>query len=252
MTSDIERLAAQAAPYAHFTGYDPKAGLRRIAAKVAARKAAAAGVGESDRAPAAPATGAARQAFHAQAEQDLRNLATLLINETAGPELIQRLVDITETINPAQQLLIDVDADGATIFAALLYLADHPRNAQFWFQFAAGSGDGTAAYCLYLHHIALGELRAAEHWFHQAGLLQDAPAPCHPRPSVPPLDLYLLHTPLHGHGLVPADTRTLQHPDPALRRAVDDLRPVREADEFGAFVVPTETIAEQLHELVSH
>ena len=57
--------------------------------------------------------------------------------------------------------------EGALVFACLLHLTAHPESAQFWWQLAAGAGSRAAAYCLHLHHLALGESRRAWHWFHQ-------------------------------------------------------------------------------------
>ncbi|MGN9821791.1 hypothetical protein ACTMUQ_41670 [Streptomyces sp. SD11] len=60
-----------------------------------------------------------------------------------------------------------LDVDGALVFACLLLLTDHPESAQFWRQLAAGAGNRAAAYCLHLHHLALGERREAQHWLHE-------------------------------------------------------------------------------------
>ncbi|MGY0466945.1 hypothetical protein ACW14Y_42800 (plasmid) [Kitasatospora sp. cg17-2] len=250
MNTELDHLASAAAPYARFTGYDPAAGRRRIAAKIAALKRAA---GQSaDTAPASPAECPEHAVdeqgltFQQHAERDLRNLSTCVINEASAPGRLHAMADTS-----------DFDPKGGLVFAALLYLSGHPRHAQFWFQFAAGSGESTAAYGLYLHHAALGELRAAEHWYHETAKLTDqnvrgrptAPAPA--PPSLPPVDVYLFNTPWHSAAMrLPDDTTDLHHPDQALRRAVDHLDTVREDDRFGTFVLPTETIAEQLHDLV--
>ncbi|NUK54495.1 hypothetical protein HRW23_35140 [Streptomyces lunaelactis] len=64
-----------------------------------------------------------------------------------------------------------IDPDGALQFACLLNLAGCREAAQFWWQFAAGAGNPTAAYCLYLLHLGRGERRDAEHWADQAANL---------------------------------------------------------------------------------
>ncbi|WBP92033.1 hypothetical protein [Kitasatospora cathayae] len=246
MTTELDHLAAAAAPFARFTGYDPAAGRRRVAARIAALKQADRAEADTDAAGAAQpehAVDADGLTFQQHAERDLRTLTTCVINESGAPELLQRLVNSR-----------DIDPQGGLVFAALLYLSGHPRDGQFWFQFAAGSGDSTAAYCLYLHHAALGELRDAEHWYHQTAALMDRPLPdiphneLPPPPSLPPVDAYLFNTPWHSQHL-PADTEALHRPGPALRHTVDHLRTVSE-EHLGPFVLPTETLAEQLHDLV--
>ncbi|MEU4302904.1 hypothetical protein [Kitasatospora aureofaciens] len=246
MNTELDHLTHTAAPYARFTGYDPKAGRRRIAAKIAALKqrqqTAAPERNDPPRPARQPEPEEQALTFQQHAERDLRTLATCIINEDDAPDHLHGLLD-----HP------DIEPKGGLVFAALLYLSGHPRNAQFWFQFAAGSGESNAAYALYLHHAALGELRDAEHWYHETAQLMDqtdrslptAPPP----PSLPGVDLYLFNIPWHSQHL-PDDTTDLARPDPKLRSTVDDLHTVRADDRFGTFVMPTETIAEQLHDLV--
>ncbi|MFJ4689681.1 hypothetical protein [Streptomyces sp. NPDC088789] len=57
-----------------------------------------------------------------------------------------------------------VDTDGATVLGCVLQLAAREDSARFWWQFAAGAGDSTAACYLYLHHLSLGETREADLW----------------------------------------------------------------------------------------
>lgn len=61
-----------------------------------------------------------------------------------------------------------VDIDGALHFGCLLNLATKPEGAQWWWQYAAGAGNATAAYCLHLFHMRRGDLRDADHWMRQA------------------------------------------------------------------------------------
>lgn len=58
--------------------------------------------------------------------------------------------------------------EGARVLACVLQLAGREDSARFWWQFAAGAGDRAAAYCLYLHHLTLGEVWEAELWRKQA------------------------------------------------------------------------------------
>lgn len=60
--------------------------------------------------------------------------------------------------------LEEIDVDGAHVFACMLHLAGDPESAQFWWQFAAGAGNGIAACCLHLHHLGRGETDEADHW----------------------------------------------------------------------------------------
>ncbi|MDT0342036.1 hypothetical protein [Streptomyces litchfieldiae] len=60
------------------------------------------------------------------------------------------------------------EPEGARVLGCVLQLAGREDSARFWWQFAAGAGDGAAAYCLYLHHMTLGETWEAELWHRQA------------------------------------------------------------------------------------
>ncbi|MEV5783753.1 DUF6207 family protein [Streptomyces sp. NPDC048448] len=62
---------------------------------------------------------------------------------------------------------------GAWILGCLLQLSDSGDGARFWWQYAAGAGDTAASYCLYLHHRALGDRRAAAFWHDQADAIAD-------------------------------------------------------------------------------
>ncbi|MER8159960.1 hypothetical protein [Streptomyces sp. NPDC094472] len=70
-----------------------------------------------------------------------------------------------------------LEPDGAVILGCVLQLAAREDSAQFWWQFAAGAGNPTATYCLYLHHLALGEGLAAECWYRQMVADRHTPAP---------------------------------------------------------------------------
>ncbi|MFF0094674.1 DUF6207 family protein [Streptomyces canus] len=56
----------------------------------------------------------------------------------------------------------------AWILGCLLQLAEEDDGAQFWWQYAAGAGVAAAAYCLHLHHRALGDDHAAAFWHEQS------------------------------------------------------------------------------------
>ncbi|MEU5610556.1 hypothetical protein AB0H03_17780 [Streptomyces sparsogenes] len=59
------------------------------------------------------------------------------------------------------------EPEGAVILGCVLQLAAREDSARIWWQFAAGAGNTTAAYCLYLHHLALGEGPEADWWHEQ-------------------------------------------------------------------------------------
>ncbi|MFJ1796840.1 hypothetical protein [Kitasatospora griseola] len=238
MNPELDHLAAAATPFARFTGYDPVEGRHRIAAKIAARRAAANHPSDtSTPTPAAaappPAVTACRGSQH-QAERELRKLSIRVINKATAPAHLDGLVNSR-----------DIDPAGGLVFAALLYLSGHPRHAQFWFEFAAGSGDITAAFSLYLHHAAVGELREAEHWLRQT-VEESSGAP---KPSIPSVDAYLFDTEWHSQH-IPDDTGDLARPNPRLRHTVGHLHAVRDDEQLGSFVLPTPEVAEQLHDLV--
>ncbi|MEV7783402.1 hypothetical protein [Kitasatospora sp. NPDC088351] len=256
--------------------YDLAAGRRRIAEKLAARQAAPA-AGQSDAgcvgcrclAPAplpdarpllpeqsaradrpnpgeagsedGPATDLAGLTFHDHADRDLRTLATMIIGEEGAGASLHRLGNADGTVEPR----------GALVFACLLYLVGRYQEAQFWWQFAGGAEDATACFALYLHHARLGELKAAEHWFLQAARLETLPPNRRTvPPAIPPLpDYYLDCLPWIGQYLAGAGT-TPQHPEVALREALDELRPVRDA-EYGPISLPTDDLADQLHDLAT-
>ncbi|MER7179969.1 hypothetical protein ABT404_10895 [Streptomyces hyaluromycini] len=126
--------------------FDVAAGLRRLAADARRRT---------------PTTDIARAA---QAGQRLGVVCRWVLNEPAVADHVAKIAE-----GPEQGPLTEehLDVDGALAFACLLYLTRHPESAQFWWQLAAGAGSRAAAYCLHLHHLALGESKRARHWFHQ-------------------------------------------------------------------------------------
>ncbi|GGN45773.1 hypothetical protein [Streptomyces fuscichromogenes] len=83
--------------------------------------------------------------------------------------LSSRLLDSGDARTHLGRLVDDpTDAEGALRFACLLSLAQETDEAIWWWQFAAGAENATAAYCLYLLYLGRGELRDAEHWMGQA------------------------------------------------------------------------------------
>ncbi|GGZ03579.1 hypothetical protein [Streptomyces poonensis] len=128
------------------TGFDVGAALRRLAAD-----AAAAGTKPNQDMLRA-----------AQARQRLSVVCRWILNKPGAADHVDRLAQEPAALQDDRHL----DVDGALVFACLLHLTDHRESAQFWWQLAAGAGHRAAAYCLHLHHLALGETREARHWLH--------------------------------------------------------------------------------------
>ncbi|MFJ9590717.1 hypothetical protein [Streptomyces acidicola] len=150
-----------------------------------------------------------------RADKDLQALAAgLLYSDDAAAHLAKFAEE------PA-------DVDGALHFACLLSLADTCDAAQWWWQFAAGAGNATAAYCLYLFHLSHGELGDADHWAHQA---------------------FTLDTDIHFTRFSRRRTPP-RRPALALREAVGRLK-VNEVEEWGFQVLrPDSRLAHQIEEL---
>ncbi|MEV0531596.1 hypothetical protein [Kitasatospora sp. NPDC050463] len=75
-----------------------------------------------------------------------------------------------------------IQPEGAEVFAALLYATGREEGAEYWWRFAAGSGSGTAAYCLHLYHLRFGETDDADYWRAWSDQLATAVDPPEPRP----------------------------------------------------------------------
>lgn len=127
---------------------------------------------------------------------------------------------------------VDLQVEGATMFGCLLHLSGHPISAVFWWKFAAGAGDRTAATCLYLQHILRGDNRGAFLWLTQAIAFERAAQPHALPPTLPQIEswpqilprLLPIHrpgasTPIPCADLAPALRLLVLRPDPDL----DDL-----------------------------
>lgn len=147
MTTTLDTLLAEARlPTAAPHRFDVAAGLRRLAADTSRRT---------------PTQEIARAA---QAGQRLSVVCRWVLNEPAAADHVAKIAEDPER-GPLTEDHMDVD--GALVYACLLYLTGHPESAQFWWQLAAGAGSRAAAYCLHLHHLAVGESKRSWHWFHQ-------------------------------------------------------------------------------------
>ncbi|MFH8717622.1 hypothetical protein [Streptomyces zaomyceticus] len=91
----------------------------------------------------------------ASAAEDLRTLCEALVTHTPADAVADFLTDQVP------------EPRSAMILACVLQLTDTDDGARFWWQYAAGAGHAAAAYCLYLHHLALGETHVARWWHKQ-------------------------------------------------------------------------------------
>jgi hypothetical protein len=109
------------------------------------------------------------------AAEDLRALCETLVTHTPADDVAEF---VTEQLPEPRSALI---------LACVLQLTDTDDGARFWWQYAAGAGQAAAAYCLYLHHLALGEKDAADWWHQQADDVQPpadrSSQPTEPKPA---------------------------------------------------------------------
>ncbi|MDF9867929.1 MULTISPECIES: hypothetical protein [Streptomyces] len=91
----------------------------------------------------------------ASAAEDLRALCEALVTHTPARAVADFITDQVP------------EPRSAMVLACVLQLTDTDDGARFWWQYAAGAGHPAAAYCLYLHHLALGETHAARWWHKQ-------------------------------------------------------------------------------------
>lgn len=147
--SPLERALARAVltprPYSQQELAEAEA---RVAALVAARMARDAAA--DGRPP--PGSGAV-----SEAKRQLAMLCRTVVEEAGA---LRRLAAFLARRVP--------EPAGARVLGCVLQLAGREDGARFWWQFAAGAGDGAAAFCLYLHHLTLGEEWEAELWHRQS------------------------------------------------------------------------------------
>ncbi|WP_405792353.1 hypothetical protein [Streptomyces sp. NBC_01506] len=202
-----------------YSDYDTEAARQRVDAKAASI-------------PPEAAPGASRTpAAHEQAARDL-DLAVALIVDT--PQAATALAQLADDDRP--------DPEGAVVFGALLHLARAHDAAQFWWQFAAGGGNRTAAFCLYLAHGRRAEFSDARYWRAEARRLSapdsTSPAPAaRPRPLLPETIRHQLLTQCHS-----GSRPTL----PARLEAVINRLPVDPDNDFGTIPRPVPTLTRDL------
>ncbi|QIY59429.1 hypothetical protein HEP86_39540 [Streptomyces sp. RPA4-5] len=97
------------------------------------------------------------------AAEDLRALCETLVMHTPATAITGFVTDQVP------------EPRSALILACVLQLTNTDGGARFWWQYAAGAGQAAAAYCLYLHHLSLGEDDTAQWWHHQTDDVQPPP-----------------------------------------------------------------------------
>ncbi|MDX2819230.1 hypothetical protein PV410_43080 [Streptomyces sp. PA03-5A] len=138
---------------------------RTVPRDIVPRPAPAAGHAEAQPGTDAPLNPAAR---------DLRALCETLVTHTPASTVADFITDQVP------------EPRSALVLACVLQLTDTDDGARFWWQYAAGAGQAIAAYCLYLHHLALGERTTADWWHRQTDDVQPPPNPPARKPNPAP------------------------------------------------------------------
>ncbi|MER5352630.1 hypothetical protein ABT093_20135 [Kitasatospora sp. NPDC002551] len=184
-TPELEALLARLNTGRRYDAYDLDGAEQRMALRQAARSRC---LNPSGCALGPVARSSAAQAWwtrpaldgHAavdQARWDLRAVCTLMVVDNEAPERLGAFI---------KDDYVD-DGAGARVLACLLHLTGHPDGARWWWQWAAGAGDGTAVYCLLLDHARRGELQDALVWGHQLSQFGFAPEQWGSRADAPVL-----------------------------------------------------------------
>jgi hypothetical protein len=97
----------------------------------------------------------AGQAVKARIERDLADLCRMVIK---APGCTEKLIEFVDAARPTDQV-------GARVFGCMLSLSGHEEGARFWWGFAAGVGDGTAAYALFLDGLLRDDPDTAVHCY---------------------------------------------------------------------------------------
>ncbi|MFF3751715.1 hypothetical protein ACFYYH_14835 [Streptomyces sp. NPDC002018] len=155
MTSPVDELLARALLHSDpYTPQETETAEQRLIARMSAAL--------DEPAPTAPGESPPDEA---EAARDLRTLSETVVARTAMDSLG---AFITKALP---------EPPGARVLGCILQLKDSEESARFWWQYAAGAGDPAASYCLYLHHLSLGERGEARWWHTQTRHVQTAPQP---------------------------------------------------------------------------
>jgi hypothetical protein len=99
------------------------------------------------------------------AADDLRHLCKIVITQANALQTMSAFV--SGSVEAADDPSRILEPEGARVLACVLHLAAREDSARFWWQFASGADDGEAKFCLFLHHLALGEVQEANWWHDQ-------------------------------------------------------------------------------------
>ncbi|MEV0275666.1 hypothetical protein AB0I22_04680 [Streptomyces sp. NPDC050610] len=165
-----EKLATARLRSAPYTAQEVAAGEARVAARLADQLLRGALSFDDALQPAVrleeafgrPPRGSDREQAEArqmrEAAEDLRRLCRLVVGQPEALHQMTMFIGAARLPEPA----------GARVLACVLQLAGREDSARFWWQYAAGAGDTSASYCLFLHHMALAEVHEAAWWHAQA------------------------------------------------------------------------------------
>ncbi len=222
---NIQDLLRQARVVMEPTDPDEDAVGARVAITSQERQVSSPGATDTAVAPAPYPTAAA------QAEHELDLVCALVLNAPEAAPSLRALVE-------GQR----IDPEGALIFAALLHVAARRHAARFWWQFAAGGGSATAAYCLHLDHQRRGEFHDAAHWHAQATRPSDRSAAVQRcRPTATPL----LPESVRHDLLAQSYDGTSPHLPRAVEAVINSLH-VQQFEEYGDVPEPTIEFAHHL------
>ncbi|MEU1815637.1 hypothetical protein ABZ543_10630 [Streptomyces roseifaciens] len=167
-----------------------------------------------------------------EAAHELDLACVLVINAVEAAGSLERFADDR-----------GIDPEGALVFACLLHVAGHTRAADFWWQFAAGGGSRTAAYCLHLVHRRNGEFRDAAFWRAQAA--HDPQEPPRPVSRVDSRRKLLTDAARHEL-LIQWHSGLTPHLPAALESVVNRLTVDGDDEDFGEVPQPARGLVERL------
>ncbi len=99
-----------------------------------------------------------------QATGSLKDMCTIVISQPGALHTMSTFLSGSTGSDDPIRIL---EPDGARVLACVLHLSAREDSARFWWQFAAGADDNQAKFCLFLHHLALGETQEANWWYRQ-------------------------------------------------------------------------------------